>query len=57
MKNLLVFLLIWLIPYLIGFICGSEKNNDLGFMSRTHANICRAFASIVVVFQHASEVF
>lgn len=57
MKNLALFLLIWLCLYLIGFIGRKHEDNEFEFMSRTHTNICRAIAAIIIVFQHVAGGF
>lgn len=57
MRNLLVFLFIWFVLYVIGFLIPQKDNKDFDFMSKSHTNICRGVAAIIIVFQHVAGGF
>lgn len=57
MRNLLVFLFIWFALYIIGYFVSQKDNKDFEFMSKSHTNICRGVAAIIIVFQHVAGGF
>lgn len=57
MRNLLVFLFIWFALYTIGYFVSQKDNKDFRFMSKSHTNICRGVAAIIIVFQHVAGGF
>ena len=57
MRNLLVFLFIWFALYVIGFLIPQKENKDFSFMSKSHTNICRGIAAIIIICQHVAGGF
>lgn len=57
MKNFIEFLFIWFVLYIIGLIISRRKSEDFDFMSKSHTNICRAVAALIIIFQHVAGGF
>lgn len=57
MKNFIEFIFIWFVLYIIGLIIFRRKSNDFDFMSKSHTNICRAVAALIIIFQHVAGGF
>ena len=57
MRNLLVFLFIWFALYVIEFLIPQKENKDFSFMSKSHTNICRGIAAIIIICQHVAGGF
>lgn len=57
MKNMSIFLFIWFVLYLIGFLFYQKSEKNIDFMTRAHTNICRAMAAIIIILQHVAGGF
>lgn len=57
MKNLILFLLLLCLAYLIGIFFRDKHSSDFNFMAVQHTNICRAIAALIIILQHVSGGF
>ena len=57
MKNMFVFLLLWVILLVIGILVPCGHTTGCDFMSKAHTTICRGVAAIIIIFQHAAGGF
>lgn len=54
MKNLIIFLVICLVLYGVGFLKPMTKYS---FMSFEHSNACRGIAALIIMLQHVAGKF